>query len=104
METSRKQSLIFFAIKANKFSSDTLKKAIIKKIKNIIIARTNQTHLAPELLKLENIQRAKTTPIAKIINCMKLTENHIIEKAIPEKNHFFMCCGNMTFIKYCMYG
>ena len=91
METSKKQSLIFLVINANRFNSDTLKKAITRKIKNIIIARTNQTHLAPELLKLENAQRAKTTPTAKIINCIKLTENHIIEKATPEKNHFFMC-------------
>jgi hypothetical protein len=83
---------------ANKFNSDTLKNAITRKIKKIIMAKTSQTHLAHELLKVENVQREKTTPMARIINCIKLTENHIIEKAIQEKNHFLMCCGNIIFI------
>lgn len=66
----------------------------------MIIARTTQTHLASELLKAENVQRAKTVPTARIISCIKLMENHIIEKAIQEKNHFFICWGNITFIEY----
>ena len=77
-----------------------LKNAITKKIKKIITAKTNQTHLDPELLKAENVQREKTVHIAKTISWMKLTENPIIEKATQEKNHFFICCGNITFIEY----
>jgi hypothetical protein len=57
----------------------------------IITATTNHTHFAPELLKVEKAQREKTTPTAKTINCIKLTENHIIEKATHEKNHFLIC-------------
>lgn len=66
----------------------------------MIMAKTTQTHLASELLKAENVQREKTVPIARIINCMKLIENHITEKATQEKNHFFICWGNITFIEY----
>ena len=58
---------------------------------NIQIAKMNHGHLASALLNVENTHKAKTTPIAKIINCIKLIENPIIEKATPEKNHFFMC-------------
>jgi hypothetical protein len=61
------------------------------KIKKMIIANTTQIHLASELLNDEKVQRAKTIPTAKIINCMKLMENHMIEKATQEKNHFFIC-------------
>jgi hypothetical protein len=68
-----------------------LKNAITKNIKNIITANTNPTHLASELLNQENTHKAQTTPIAKTISCIKLTENHIIEKATHEKNPFFMC-------------
>ncbi|MBR7037481.1 hypothetical protein IKI14_06700 [bacterium] len=68
MGTSKKKSLIFFAINANKFSSDTLKKAITRKIKKIITANTIHTHFASELLKVENAQRAKTAQIARIIS------------------------------------
>ena len=57
----------------------------------MIIANTTQIHLASELLNDEKVQRAKTIPTAKIINCMKLMENHMIEKATQEKNHFFIC-------------
>ena len=64
----------------------------------MIIARTTQTHLAPELLNAEKAHKAKTVPTANIINCIKLTENHIIEKATQAKNHFFMCCGNIIFM------
>jgi len=56
------------------------------------------SHLAPELLNVENVHKENTAQIDKMINCIKLTENHITEKAIPEKNHFFMCWGNITFI------
>jgi hypothetical protein len=93
-------SLIFLAIKATRFSSETLKNAITKKIKKIIIAKTNHTHFDPELLNAENVQRAHTAHIAKTISWIKLTENHIIEKATQEKNHFFICCGNITFIEH----
>jgi hypothetical protein len=58
------------------------------------------THLALELLNVENTHNAKTIPIASIINLIKLIENHIIENATPEKNPFFICCGNITFMKY----
>ena len=64
------------------------------------MANTNPAHFAPELLKVEKTPKAKTTQIANIINCTKLIENPITEKATPEKNHFFMCCGNITFMKY----
>jgi hypothetical protein len=86
-------------------SSDTLKKAITTKMKKIITAKTTQGHFAQALLQAENVQRAITAPTAKTINCIKLTENHIIEKATQEKNHFFICCGNITFInsKYTEY-
>jgi hypothetical protein len=30
---------------------------------------------------------------------MKLMENHMIEKATQEKNHFFICWGNIIFIE-----
>ena len=85
-------------MKANKFNSDTLKNAITIKIKKIIIARITQTHLAPELLNAEKAHRAKIVPIANTISCIKLIENHIIEKATQAKNHFFICCGNITFM------
>lgn len=65
----------------------------------MITATTIQAHLASELLKDEKAPRAKTTQIAKITSCMKLMENHMTEKATQEKNHFFICCGNITFIK-----
>ena len=64
----------------------------------MIIAKTTQTHLAPELLNAEKAHKEKTVPIANTINCTKLIENHIIEKATQAKNHFFICCGNMIFI------
>ena len=76
---------------ANKFNSDILKKAITIKIKKMIMANTTQTHLLSELLNVEKVHRAKTIQTARIINCMKLMENHIIEKATQEKNHFFIC-------------
>ena len=85
---------------ANKFNSEILKKAITKKIKKIITAKTIHNHFASELLNVENVHKAKTAHTSRIINCMKLTENPIIEKAIQEKNHFFICCGNITFIYY----
>ena len=66
----------------------------------MIMAKTTQTHLLFELLKAENVQSAKTVPIARIINCIKLMENHITENATPEKNHFFICWGNITFIEH----
>lgn len=84
---------------ANKFNSDTLKKAITKKIIKIMMARTNHTHFDPELLKAENVPKANTIHIAKIISWIKLIENHIIENAAPEKKPFFICCGNITFIR-----
>ena len=65
----------------------------------MITANITQIHLAPELLNDENVQRAKTAPTDKITSWMKLTENHKIEKAIQEKNHFFICCGNITFMR-----
>lgn len=65
----------------------------------MIMAKTTQTHLLFELLKAEKVQRAKTIPTARIINCMKLMENHMIEKATQEKNHFFICWGNIIFIE-----
>ncbi len=83
---------------ATRLSSDISKNAIIKNMINIIMANTNQAHLAPELLKLEKVPKASTTQIAKIINCTKLTENPIMEKADHEKNHFLICCGNITFM------
>ena len=64
----------------------------------MITANTTHSHFASELLKVENVHKAKTAHTARIINCMKLIENPIIEKAIHEKNHFFICCGNITFI------
>ena len=57
----------------------------------MIIAKTSHIHFAPELLKVENVHRAKTAQIDKMTNCIKLTENHKIEKATHAKNHFFMC-------------
>jgi hypothetical protein len=89
--TSKKLSLIFFAMNANKFSSEYLKNAMNAKIQKIIIAKTNQTHFALELLKVENAHKAKTTHTAKMINCMKLIVNPITEIATPEKNHFCIC-------------
>ncbi len=83
--------MTFFAINATKFNSETLKKAIIKNIARIITATTNHTHFSPELLKVEKAQREKITQIAKTISCIKLTENHITEKATHEKNHFLIC-------------
>ena len=83
---------------ANKFSSEYLKNAMNAKIQKIIIAKTNQTHFALELLKVENAHKAKTTHTAKIINCMKLIVNPITEIATPEKNHFCICWGNITFM------
>ena len=88
-------------MKANKFNSDCLKNAIKTKIKKIMTAKTTQTHFASELLKLENIHRANTTHMAKIISCIKLIENPAIEKATHEKNHFCICLGNITFINIC---
>ena len=85
-------------MKANKFNSDMLKNAININIKKIITANIIHNHLASELLKLENVQRAKTAPIAKMISWIKLIEKPITEKATPEKNHFFICCGNITFM------
>jgi hypothetical protein len=96
--TSKKLSFTFFAINANKFNSETLKKAINIKIRKIIIANVTPTHFAPELLNVENVQSANTAHIAKMISCIKLTENHMIENATHEKNHFLICCGNITFI------
>jgi hypothetical protein len=61
---------------------------------------TKPAHFAPELLKVENTHKAKTIQIARIISCMKLTENPITEKATPEKNHFLICCGNITFMRH----
>jgi hypothetical protein len=61
-------SLIFLAINANKFNSETLKKAINTKIKKITTARITQTHLAPELLNVENVHRENTAQIDKIIS------------------------------------
>jgi hypothetical protein len=86
-------------MKANRFNSDILKKAIIINIIKINMARKIHSHLAPELLKVENVPKANTAPSDKIINCMKLTENHKMENATQAKNHFFICCGNITFIK-----
>jgi hypothetical protein len=57
----------------------------------IITAKTTQTHFASELLNVEKTHKANTTHIAKITNWMKLMENHITEKATPEKNHFSIC-------------
>lgn len=57
----------------------------------MITANTTHSHFASELLKVENVHNAKTAHTARIINCMKLIENPIIEKAIHEKNHFFIC-------------
>ena len=78
-------------MKANKFSSETLKNAITIKMIKIIPAVIIQSHFASALLKAENVPSAKTIQMAKITNCMKLMENHIIEKATQEKNHFFIC-------------
>ena len=56
-----------------------------------MIAKNTPSHLAPELLKVENAHKEKTVQIANMINCMKFTENPITEKATPEKNHFWIC-------------
>ena len=85
-------------MKANRFNSDTLKKAMIINIIKINMARKIHSPLAPELLKVEKVPKENTAPIDKIINLIKLTENHKIEKATQAKNHFFICCGNITFI------
>ena len=63
----------------------------MRNIMNMITPNTNPAHFAQELLKVENTHRAKTIQIARIINCTKLTENHMTEKAIPEKSHFLIC-------------
>ena len=78
-------------MKAKRFNSEMLKNAINIVIKKIIIARTSHNHLALALLHVENAHNAKTIQIAIIISWMKLMENHMIEKAAPEKNHFLIC-------------
>ena len=83
---------------AKRFNSETLKNAMKTNIKNIMMASTNHNPLAFALLHVENAPNAKTTQIARMISWIKLIENHIIEKAAPEKNHFFICWGNITFI------
>ena len=55
------------------------------------MAHTIHSHLASALLNAENVHKAKTIQIAKIISCMNVIENHMIDKAAPEKNHFFIC-------------
>ena len=55
-------------MKANRFNSDTLKKAMIINIIKINIARKIHSHLAPELLKVENVPKENTAPIDKMIN------------------------------------
>ena len=85
-------------MKANRFNSDTLKKAINTKIKRIITHKTIHNHLASALLHVENAHKSMTTQIARMISWIKLMVNHIREKAAPEKKPFFMCCGNITFI------
>ena len=85
-------------MKARRFNSEILKNAINTKIKNIIIPNTNHSHLASALLQVENAHKAKTIQIARIISWINVMENHIMEKAAPEKNHFFICWGNITFI------
>ena len=64
----------------------------------MITANTIHTHFASELLKVENAHKAKTAQIARIISWIKLIENPITEKAAPEKNHFLICWGNITFM------
>lgn len=86
-------------IKANKFNSDILKKAITKKMIKIIIAKTSHAHFDHELLSAEKVPKAHTIQIAKTISWIKLIENPIMENAAQEKNPFFICCGNITFIE-----
>ena len=83
---------------ANKFNSDTLKKAITRNMIKMMIAKITPSHFALALLNVEKTHKANTTPTAKTISCTKLTENPITEKATQEKNHFLICCGNITFI------
>ena len=83
---------------ANKFNSDTLKKAITRNMMKMMIAKITPSHFALALLNVEKTHKAKTIQTAKIINWMKLMENPITEKATQEKNHFLICWGNITFI------
>ena len=72
---------------------------MIKNIMKIIMAKTSHAHFDPVLLSAEKVHKAQTIHIAKTINWMKLIENPIMEKAAPEKNHFLICCGNITFME-----
>lgn len=65
----------------------------------IMIAKTSHAHFDHELLSAEKVPRAHTIQIAKTISWIKLIENPIMEKAAQEKNHFLICCGNITFIE-----
>jgi hypothetical protein len=55
-------------MKASKFNSEYLKKAMNANIQKIITANTTQSHFASELLNVEKTHKAKTTHMAKITN------------------------------------
>lgn len=95
---SRNISLIFLAMKAGRFISETLKNVMKAKTKTISKATTIQSSLASALEKLLNAHKAITIPIA-IINIWSieiLKPKMVIEK--PEKNHFWIFWGKRTFI------
>jgi hypothetical protein len=53
---------------ANKFNSDTLKKAITRNMMKMMIAKITPSHFALALLNVEKTHKAKTIQTAKIIN------------------------------------
>ena len=76
------------------FSDDKVKNKTDISEKN-----TKESEKSEKMFNKKN-NKAKTIQIARIISCMKLTENPITEKATPEKNHFLICCGNITFMRH----
>ena len=85
---SRKLSLIFLAMKAIKFISETLKKVMTAKMRMMITAKMTPNSWAPDFWKVLNTPSPMTIPIAIKNIC---TIEIVIHKMLipnPEKNPF----------------
>ncbi|MBQ2600133.1 hypothetical protein II582_01925 [bacterium] len=99
MVTSKKFSLIFLAANCKIFISDTLKNVTNKTKIRIIIAKTAHAALLQAFCHALNATTDSHTHIATNKSWITEILNGQIFSVKPDKNHFLIFFGNVTFIK-----